>query len=277
MGEAALLAGLRRVAQSPRRFRFEGFHAHLGGYGVASRIAAMVELMRLVAPASDLGLSVRVVDIGGGLPIRYVAPGPYAAVLEAQRPHHYRTGSVPPDFYPYGSETTAADWLEALLDAPCGQSGVAASLRGAGLRLALEPGRSLVDQAAISVFRIIRVKPLGDGTAVVFVEGSSFSACETWFRSEFLVDPILVRARPAAATGPLRAYVAGHSCLGDAVVTNRWLDFAAAPASGDLLIYANTAGYQMDLLENEFHRHPMPVRLAAHRSPAGDTVFVKDK
>ncbi len=41
---------------------------------------------------------------------------------------------------------------------------------------------------------------------MVFVEGSSFSACETWFASEFLVDPILLPAAPEGgkdgASGP---------------------------------------------------------------------------
>jgi diaminopimelate decarboxylase len=42
-----------------------------------------------------------------------------------------------------------------------------------------------------------------------------------------------------------------------------------APQAGDLLVYANTAGYQMDLLENEFHRHPMPRRMAARIAADG--------
>ncbi|MDX7018620.1 Y4yA family PLP-dependent enzyme, partial [Klebsiella aerogenes] len=63
----------------------------------------------------------------------------------------------------------------------------------------------------------------------------------------------------------------GHSCLDDDVITNRLIAFAHLPKPGDLLIFANTAGYQMDLLENQFHRHPLPTRLTAvinsHQKP----------
>jgi diaminopimelate decarboxylase len=278
MAADAVLEGLRRVGRAGARVAFEGFHLHLSGYDYASRAAAIAEVAALVEAAAGLGLPARLIDIGGGLPVRYVAPAAYAHYLAEQGPEHYGTGRVPGDFYPYGSALTASDWIAGLLRAPCRGTTVAGYLRSAGHQLALEPGRSLVDQAAISLFRVIRTKPIGDGTAIVFVEGSSFSACETWFASEFLVDPILL---PAAARGPdaapLRASIAGHSCLDGDVVSHRLLAFDSAPQAGDLLIYANTAGYQMDLLENEFHRHPMPARLVAGPSPDGAFIFVRDK
>jgi diaminopimelate decarboxylase len=141
----------------------------------------------------------------------------------------------------------------------------------------MEPGRALADQAAISVFRVSRVKLVASDAHVVFVEGSSFSACETWFGSEFLVDPILVPAMSSpVAARPVRAYLAGHSCLDDDVLSNRWLTFPIAPRVGDLLVYANTGGYQMDLLENEFHRHPMPSRLCVIQDAKGQPTLVPD-
>ncbi len=146
-----------------------------------------------------------------------------------------------------------------------------------GLVLGMEPGRALADQAAISVFRVLRVKAVGPDAHVVFVEGSSFSACETWFGSEFLVDPILVPATsPPIAAKSIRGYLAGHSCLDEDVLSNRWLTFPIAPRAGDLLVYANTGGYQMDLLENEFHRHPMPSRLCVVQDVKGQLTLVPD-
>jgi diaminopimelate decarboxylase len=86
---------------------------------------------------------------------------------------------------------------------------------------------------------------------------------------------------PAAArepeAAPIRASIAGHSCLDGDVISHRLLAFDSHPRAGDLLIYANTAGYQMDLLENEFHRHPMPVQLVAGAASDGAFIFVQDK
>jgi diaminopimelate decarboxylase len=260
---------LRALVELRERASFEGFHFHLGGYDVESRVQAVREVADLVDHARRLGLAPRTVDIGGGMPIRYVDAAAYEAFLRTQGAQHYRHGKVPGSFYPYGSRLDAGEWLDLLLESPCrDRQPIARWLNVQGLRLAVEPGRSLADQAAISVFRIARVKALGERRHVLFIEGSSFSACETWFASEFLVDPILVAAG-RAVPGPHQAYVAGHSCLDEDVLSNRWIGFEVAPQAGDLLVYANTAGYQMDLLENEFHRHPMPRRMAARIAADG--------
>lgn len=272
MDAAQLEQCLHLLARERERLFFEGFHFHLGGYGHESRAQALRELLPLVDAARGLGLHPRMIDIGGGLPIRYVENARYAAFLQAQQAGDYRNGRLPSDFYPYGGKVDAPSWLRQLLAAPAadsvGGATLADTLRALDVTLALEPGRSLADQAGITVFRITRVKALADGRTVLFAEGSSFSACETWFASEYLVDPVLVRRDPAAAAQPCRAYIAGHSCLDDDVISNRFIDFSAVPVAGDLLVYANTAGYQMDLLENEFHRHPMPRRLRARLTQA---------
>jgi len=266
MTEDELLLCLDRIAHSPDVFLFEGFHFHLSGYRYESRAATVRELVRFVDAARAMGLEPKLIDIGGGMPVRYVEHAHYEAFLKAQDERHYRTGKRPASFYPYGGPIGPDQWLDRLLASPAlhGRS-IAAYLKANALTLAIEPGRSLADQTAMSVFRIARVKSMAAGEAVIFVEGSSFSACETWFGSEFLVDPLLISAQrePGVGVTATRSWIAGHSCLDEDVITNRWLSFARTPRPGDLLVYANTAGYQMDLLENEFHRHPVPRRICA--------------
>ena len=106
----------------------------------------------------------------------------------------------------------------------------------------------------------------------MFVEGSSFSACETWFSSEYLVDPILVKKSEGGRCSS-KFYIAGHSCLEDDVLTNRFIELDSYPVPGDLLVFANTSGYQMDLLENEFHRHPMPKKVVVLKAGDGSVEF----
>ena len=277
MSAAAIRHCLSRIA-GERRLRFDGLHFHLSGYSWESRAQAIGEAAGLISESRAQGFAPRMIDIGGGLPIQYVDQHAYRAHLGAQTPEDYRTGKVPASFYPYGGGLSAAEWLRCLLQAPMTDGcSIANYLVHEGLVLGMEPGRALADQVAISVFRVSRVKAVGSDAHVVFVEGSSFSACETWFSSEFLVDPILVSAMPPpAAAKPIRAYLAGHSCLDDDVLSNRWLTFPIAPRAGDLLVYANTGGYQMDLLENEFHRHPMPSRLCVVRDAKGQPTLVPD-
>lgn len=270
MGDEDLARCLDLLARAPRNLGFEGFHFHLSGYEAGTRLQAIKELMPWIERARALGLRPQLIDIGGGMPIEYIDPHRYATYLKTHSGADYRHGRRPKDFYPYGGGLAAADWLEQLLASALDpKHTLAQALSSMGLRLAIEPGRSLVDQTAISVFRVNRLKPLAQGQQVVFVEGSSFSACETWFASEYLVDPILIGAAAAPDSPPTLAYIAGHSCLDDDVLCNRLVRFARPPQGQDLLVYANTAGYQMDLLENEFHRHPSPKRIAIGRSAQG--------
>ncbi|OLP42517.1 Y4yA family PLP-dependent enzyme [Rhizobium oryziradicis] len=269
---------LKRLVDMPA-LRFEGVHFHLGGYSVETRVEALQEAADLIAIARGLGLSPRLIDIGGGLPARYVDHAAYVAFQEAQTAEDYRTHRLPQSFYPYGGPIDAVEWLRRLLSATMRDGrDVASYFAGENLTLAMEPGRALADQCAVTVLRITRVKALDARSAVIFVEGSSFSACETWFASEFLVDPILLSNQPKAlAAAPLRAYLAGHSCLDDDVISNRWLDFPSAPQAGDFLAYVNTGGYQMDLMENQFHRHPMPTRLCVRRTADGLSELIPDQ
>lgn len=275
-----ILFCLERFASAGSPYSFEGFHFHLGGYGYEARANAVREVVRFVDAARAMGLDPKMIDIGGGLPVQYVERDDYEAYLETQRSDGYRNGRVPGSFYPYGGPIGACEWLDRFLASPCGDDqSIAGYLRANKLLLAIEPGRSLADQTALSVFRIARVKSLSPGEVVIFVEGSSFSACETWFASEFLVDPIhlspqiLPRISPHSEGEekhePTRGWIAGHSCLDEDVLTNRLIEFARRPRAGDLLVYANTGGYQMDLLENEFHRHPMPRRISVAFDAAG--------
>ncbi len=276
MGAADLLACMQRVAARKGVLSFEGFHFHLGGYGYEARAAAVRELVEFVDAATAMGLEPTMIDIGGGMPIRYVESDGYDAFLTAQQAGDYRNGKVPASFYPYGGAVDPSDWLDRFLASPClNDKSIAEYVRTKNLKLGLEPGRSLADQTAVSIFRVTRVKSLSAGEAVIFAEGSSFSACETWFASEFLVNPILIspsrngRREAEPGEAPVRAWIAGHSCLDEDVLTNRLIRFDRRPEPGDLLVYANTAGYQMDLLENEFHRHPMPRRIAVTFDAAG--------
>ncbi len=52
--------------------------------------------------------------------------------------------------------------------------------------------------------------------------------------------------------------------------------FNNLPQAGDLLGFVNTAGYQMDLLESQFHRHPIPCRLYVQENNVGQFIFFKD-
>ena len=68
-------------------------------------------------------------------------------------------------------------------------------------------------------------------------------------------------ATTSSAYAAYAACIGGASCLDSDMVTWRKIVFPQRPAAGDLLVYLNTAGYQMDSNESPFHDLPLPAKV----------------
>nr|WP_307783637.1 Y4yA family PLP-dependent enzyme [Streptomyces spinoverrucosus] len=257
---------LRRCAGGP--VEVAGFSFHLSGYDVQARADAAGELIRLCRYARTLGLRADAISIGGGFPVDYTDAESWRRFTEEQRPEHYHAEKTfSGGFYPYHSPVAGAAALAGILAAvPAGESApLAELLRTAGVSLLVEPGRALLDQAGCTVFRVRGVKER-DGYGILTVDGSSLSLSEQWFESEFLPDPVLV-PRTARAPGVFPACVGAATCLESDLLTWRKVPFPSRPHIGDLLVYLNTAGYQMDSNESPFHELPLPPKVVIERAP----------
>ncbi|SDT82992.1 diaminopimelate decarboxylase [Streptomyces sp. TLI_053] len=273
LDEAQLDRALRDCADAGDLVRMEGFSFHLSGYDTRPRTDLAGELVELCLKARTLGLPADRISIGGGFAVDYVDAAAWESFLAEQRPGHYHADKAfgTGDFYPYHSPVAGADALRAVLAGSPGGTGpaLAERLRQAGVTLLLEPGRALLDRAGSSVFRVQGVKDRA-GYGIVTVDGTSLSLSEQWFNSEYLPEPRLLPA-PGAGTaeGPYPACVGGASCLDSDLLTWRKVPFPARPRVGDLLVYPNTAGYQMDSNESPFHELPLPPKVVVDRPGDG--------
>ncbi|NMY86526.1 amino acid decarboxylase [Pseudomonas sp. WS 5411] len=236
----------------------QGFSFHLGGYDTAQRAQVASHLVDLCR-ASELD-NCRTVNLGGGFAVRYVDPAQWQAFLAEDCAERYHNDKGFAGFYPYGALRAGAEALDDILATPVSPGlSLAQKVIEYGVRLIIEPGRALLDQAGISVFRVQGVKDrtASDGYAQVTVQGSSFNLSEQWFNSEFLPDPLLLPASPRPRS-PFVACIGGATCLESDMLTWRKVAFDYPIQAGDLLIYLNTAGYQMDSNESPFHEAPLP-------------------
>jgi diaminopimelate decarboxylase len=252
---------LRLCIADPAHVKLEGFAFHLTGYSTTERAAMAHQMVELCLEARRAGLDCRAIDIGGGFAVRYVAPADWERFLDARAPDDFHAGKAFSDFYPYGSVSAGAAMLAEILAAPVsGASSLGEELRQHGIRLLLEPGRALLDQAGVTGFRVQGVKDrqLSEQYAILTTEGTSFSLSEQWFNSEYLPDPILLGGKSARPGETFSACVGGASCLDSDMLTWRKVPFPRRVKVGDILIYANTAGYQMDSNESPFHDTPLP-------------------
>lgn len=264
LDDAELATALQRCADAADSVRMEGFSFHLSGYATQPRADLAGELVDLCLKARVMGLQADRISIGGGFAVDYAAAGDWERFLAEQGPADYHAGKTfaPGDFYPYHSPVAGADALRAILAArPSGGGApLADRLREAGVMLLMEPGRALLDRAGCTVFRVQGVKDR-DGYAILTVDGTSLSLSEQWFNSEYLPDPVLLTSGDRPDSAPVRACVGGATCLESDMLTWRKVTFPARPLVGDLLVYPNTAGYQMDSNESPFHDLPLPPKV----------------
>ena len=118
-------------------FDLQGVHFHLHGYGAADRSAALAEALHLVDVLADAGHSPTWIDLGGGIPMRYLDdPAPWEAFWDAHR--RALAGGRPltwegrglglsvvdgqvhgsPAVYPMWQDLVRGEWLGSVLDAP---------------------------------------------------------------------------------------------------------------------------------------------------------------
>ncbi len=254
----ALAAAVRQCAD-PVVLR--GFSFHLDGYDPAPRAELAAYLIDLCRDARALGHPASKISAGGGIAVSYVDAEAWERFETGRNDGWFHARRNPARTYPYHQAPTGAAMVTAILRHEIDGKPLAALLRASGIELLLEPGRALVDGAGFSVFPVLGCKP-AEEHLITTVAGLSMSLSEQWKGSEFLPDPVLVRPDgPDPRDRPVRTIVAGSSCMEYDVLTWRRVGLPARPRTGDLLVYPNTAGYQMDKNESGFHQLPLPPKV----------------
>ncbi|MFC8530938.1 Y4yA family PLP-dependent enzyme [Nocardia sp. NPDC057227] len=239
------------------RVRWEGLSFHLSGYDAAQRAKFAHELLDRLASAAASGHPARTLSIGGGFGVDYVPAAAWAEFTAAAGPHWFHGDTEPGSYYPYHFPVPGAAMLTAILR----HRGLAERLVATDTVLAVEPGRALLDRAGCTVFRVQGRKTRlvgGEPYDLLTVDGTSLSLSEQWFDSEYLPDPVLWPPRPGVRTP---TSVGAATCLDSDMLSRRRVPLPRRAEPGDLLIYPNTAGYQMDSNESAFHDLPVPPKI----------------
>jgi diaminopimelate decarboxylase len=257
---AELQIALQKCVQERARVSMEGFSFHLNGYEVKPRAQLADQLVDRLVDARAQGLAATSLSIGGGFAVSYVDANTWARFLRDRHDSDFHAEKAFTHFYPYHQAPAGAEMLTAILSSKTasGRGTIGEKFAATGTKLLLEPGRALVDGAGITVFPVQGFKQRGEH-GILTVLGLSMSLSEQWKSSEFLLDPTLWPEKEP--TIPVRSCVGGASCMEYDMLTWRKVLLPREPRHGDLLIYPNTAGYQMDKNESEFHQRPLPTKL----------------
>ncbi|MFC9925844.1 Y4yA family PLP-dependent enzyme [Streptomyces sp. NPDC127190] len=281
-----LLAAVERHTDA---VELTGLAYHLDTTGVAEKATALEGCLRILEECRGRGLRPSAVDVGGGFGAGYLDDGEQwerytteltAAALGTRPPltwggHGYGLrneggtlrGSL--GLYPAHRPVAGPRYLDELLAHPAASFGgrpLAGLLLEHLYDLYVEPGRALLDQCGLTLARVLEVRTQDDGGELLV----RLAAAATDVGLEehgVLMDPVLVPRDPAraGADGPVAVHLFGALCLETDLITRRTVFLPRRPAPGDLLAFANTAGYCMDFHATHAQRQPVARKAAVWR------------
>jgi diaminopimelate decarboxylase len=232
---------------SDSKIELEGFAFHINNYNLDDRVNAIKETIKII---NEKNLKVKFIDIGGGIPTNYCSKEDYERFIKGNNKKMYFKEHFIKDYYPYHSDIADSDALDYIF------KNTNKILKENNIELIIEPGRSLLKNVGISIYEIEYLKELYNGEKILVTNGNINTLSEQWFNSDYLIEPKLITKEPRKEE-TIYASIAGNLCLEQDMLTWRKIKFNCVPKRGDLLIYFNTAGYQMDSNESEFHKIPL--------------------
>jgi len=211
--------------------RFESISCHIGSqiFDTGAFFDALDKVMGLMNRLRDAGASIRQLDLGGGLGIAY------------------RHDENAPTIGEYAA-------------------GLADRLRGKGLQLMLEPGRSIVGQAGVLLTEVIYRKPAESKEFIIVDAAMNDLIRPALYQSHHEVIPVV---RGDAET--ITADVVGPVCeTGDFLARDREMP-AANP--GDLLAVCTAGAYGFVQASN-YNARPRPAEVLVD---GGDAKLIRER
>ena len=227
--------------------QLEGFSFHINNYSLNDRVEAINEVIELT---ESKNIDINFIDIGGGIPTNYCSKDDYYNFLKKNNKEMYFKEHFITDYYPYYSRTADENALDYILKK------VYKKLNKNKIEIIIEPGRSLLKNVGVSIYEVQYMKHLYNGENILVTNGNINCLSEQWFNSDYLIEPKLI-SKNNNQSNTIFASIAGNLCLEQDMITWRKIKFDNIPERGDLLVYYNTAGYQMDSNESEFHKIPL--------------------
>jgi len=254
--------------------KLTGFHFHLDGYSIEERGEAALQTLKVIQDFRQQGNIVKFMDIGGGILMNYLESkiewelfqqNLKSAVLGKSEPITFNNNGLGFELnpnksevrgklqtYPYYNETNGVEFLSQTLSYQDEEGkSVAELVEQANIQFRIEPGRSLLNKAGITVAKVAHRKRDSNGDWLVSLEMNMSQLKSS--SADFLLDPYIIYKTEIETTEPVNLYFTGAYCLEQDVLLKRKLTFPSLPSRGDNVIFVNTAGYMMHFYETEAH------------------------
>jgi diaminopimelate decarboxylase len=262
---------LQRCLELAENVELLGIHFHLLSGYKEERLIAFENALTVLQKANHLGLSPKIINIGGGFKVRYAAD-----LGEWQRFQSYLKqsvlGKVQPitwdssglgfraeagriagapvfaDHFPsdYGSSELAnflAQRSPLFDDCTVGEL-----MRDLMLELWVEPGRAMLDQVGITLAEVRGVKESASGQSLIMLGMNNSNLMSR--ENKLLTQPIFI-SKTQRAPSTKSFYLFGNLCIASDLIQYQKAYPGFVPEPGDLVAFINTAAYHQDFVESE--------------------------
>lgn len=214
-----------KMAQNLPSINLIGLHAHIGSQ--AKEIDPFVQSVEVFADLTkrlkdELNFDLQTLDVGGGLGIKYSDED---------------------------SPASSTDWAQSIVK----RLKEAFSSRGLKLpQLMIEPGRSIIGTAGVTIYRVGHCKQLSGGKRFISVDGGMADNPRPITYQSRYTARLANRANAPAASHPQT--IVGKYCeSGDIIIKEAYL----AAETGDLIAIFGTGAYNFSMASN-YNRSPRP-------------------
>ena len=288
--------------------RLVGFHTHIG-----SQITTLEPYRSVLAKLIEMGHRLNqsgglceVINIGGGFPVRYIDKSAWDVFRERIRQGYeaVRRGDHSQSYVwhdgagGYASETGDAvnldHWLgerfytdlpkEAMLDAllqsdlPVAGSQVPAvhALRQLGKPLlAIEPGRSIMEDSGVTLARVGMVKTVARHHHLVNLEMGVTSHGESLIEKPIKRWTIATDSMRHAAE-PFETFIGGNLCFSGDMLSKYKVSLQRKPRRGEVILIHDTGAYSSSLFAAASNAYPRPARILVHETGATEVMKRRD-
>ncbi len=219
---------------------FKGIHCHIGSqiFAVDSFEQAAKVMVGIMKDIKDeTGYEVEELDLGGGFGIRYIEE------------------HKPADFKEYMEKVAV------VIKEECASNNLKTPF------IIIEPGRSIVAEAGITLYTVGAIKTIPDVRTYVSVDGGM---CDNPRYILYQSSYMAVVANKANEKADFCATIAGKCCeSGDMIGENMYIQ---KPESGDILAVLSTGAYNYSMSSN-YNRNPRPAVVLLNEDE--DRIIVK--
>ena len=282
--------------ENDKNLEIIGISFHLDTVNVKEKILAIENCIEIFEEMFEKGLNPYVLDIGGGFKVNYIESQEEwnesiselkEAILSGNNDLTWNNTSFGLrvekgvlrgilNIHDYYNEITGNQLLDEILSSRLTKfqnREIGEILSENMIELYIEPGCSLLDGAGINIAKVNFVKENENGDYLV---GLDMKRSDLLIgEQEMFVDPILISDSKEESNGR-GVFFIGNLCMENDIIFKRKIFTNKIPQSGDLVVFANTAGYFMDFDQSHTIKQKIATKVVANFEN-GKTIFYMDE